>query len=77
MLIPNYSRYEYELTAELTDTQSKQTAVITLEGSATEYYQLLLFPVNLVFQPQAEWYKFYCRLFDNLALEISKTGMLE
>lgn len=76
-IIPSSARDTYRLSAILTDTETFKKTEIKLEDSVTQWQQILLLPLMPFKFTIAELGKCQNKLFDNLALEIQKSGMLE
>lgn len=76
-VIPSRARETYRLSATVTDMKSSRKADIKLEDHFTQWQQILLLPLLPLKPTVAEAAKCQNKLFDNLAIEIHRTGMLE
>lgn len=76
-IIPSSATDTYKLSAVLTDVQNSHSENIELEDSITQWQEILLLPLLPFKSTIAEAGKCQNKLFDNLALEIERTGMLQ
>lgn len=76
-VVPSKARDTYRLSAKVTDMKSGKKAEIKLEDSITQWQQIFLLPLLPFKSTIAEANTCQNKLFDNLALEIQKTGMLD
>lgn len=75
-IIPSSATDTFYLKAIVIDTQTGQQHTIELNESVTLWQEILLLPLMPFKHPMYEVNKSYNMLFDNLCLEIYKTGML-
>ena len=76
-VVPSKAQDTYRLSATVTDMKSNKKAEIRLEDSVTQWQQILLLPLLPFKSTIAEANKCQNKLFDNLGLEIQKSGMLD
>jgi hypothetical protein len=75
-VIPSKVTETYRVSATLRDSKSNKKAEIKLEDSFTQWQQILLLPLLPFKSTIAEAAKCQNKVFDNLAVEVHKTGML-